>query len=82
MDENEKLPRELREDLIEGRNAVAEAIRAGRTIDKLFVARGETDRTLSRITAKPFFIIEPSSLSSLASTCGGRSSPYICLAFL
>ena len=38
--------------LIEGRNAVAEAIRAGRTIDKIFVARGDTDRTLARILAK------------------------------
>ena len=41
-----------REDLIEGRNAVAEAIRAGRTIDKIFVARGDTDRTLGRILAR------------------------------
>ena len=41
---------DLREDLIEGRNAVTEALRAGRTIDKLFIARGDTDRTLSRIT--------------------------------
>ncbi len=41
-----------REDLIEGRNAVAEAIRAGRTIDKIFVACGDTDRTLGRILAK------------------------------
>lgn len=44
--------REEREDLIEGRNAVQEALRAGRTIDKLFIARGETDRTLARIAAK------------------------------
>lgn len=44
--------REEREDLIEGRNAVQEAIRAGRTIDKIFVARGDTDRTLGRIAAK------------------------------
>ena len=41
-----------REDLIEGRNAVQEALRAGRTIDKLFVARGDTDRTLARILGK------------------------------
>ena len=52
MEENEKLSAAEREDLIEGRNAVAEAIRAGRTIDKLFIARGETDRTLARIAAK------------------------------
>ncbi len=49
MDERENA---VREDLIEGRNAVAEALRAGRTIDKLFVARGETDRTLGRIIAR------------------------------
>ena len=44
--------KEEREDLIEGRNAVQEALRAGRTIDKIFVARGDTDRTLARIVAK------------------------------
>ena len=49
MDEKENT---VREDLIEGRNAVAEALRAGRTIDKLCVARGETDRTLGRIIAR------------------------------
>ena len=52
MEENEKLSAAEREDLIEGRNAVAEAIRAGRTIDKLFIAKGETDRTLARIAAR------------------------------
>ena len=41
-----------REDLIEGRNAVQEALRAGRPIDKLFVARGDTDRALGRLVAK------------------------------
>ena len=52
MEERENTPREEREDLIEGRNAVSEALRAGRTIDKLFVARGDTDRTLARLVAK------------------------------
>ena len=41
-----------REDLIEGRNAVTEALRAGRPIDKIFIARGDTDRTLGHIVAK------------------------------
>jgi len=41
-----------REDLIEGRNAVTEALRAGRPIDKIFVARGDTDRTLGHIVAR------------------------------
>lgn len=40
-----------RDDLIEGRNAVLEAIKAGRPIDKLYIARGETDRTLARVAA-------------------------------
>ena len=40
------------EGLIEGRNAVTEALRAGAPIDKIYIARGETDRTLSRITAE------------------------------
>lgn len=41
-----------REDVIEGRNAVLEALRAGRTIDKIFVAKGETDKTLGHIASK------------------------------
>ena len=41
-----------REDLIEGRNAVIEALRAGRTIDKIYIAKGETDKTLGHIASK------------------------------
>ena len=41
-----------REDLIEGRNAVIEALRAGRALDKVFIARGETDKTLGHIAAR------------------------------
>lgn len=41
-----------REDIIEGRNAVIEALRAGRGIDKIYLAKGETDRTLGHIEAK------------------------------
>ena len=37
--------------LIEGRNAVAEALRAGTPIDKIFIARGETDKTLGHIAS-------------------------------
>ena len=40
-----------REGMIEGRNAVLEALRAGAAIDKLYVAKGETDHTLGRIVA-------------------------------
>jgi len=35
--------------IIEGRNAVMEALRAGTAIDKLYLARGETDATLGHI---------------------------------
>ena len=41
-----------REDVIEGRNAVIEALRAGRTIDKIFIAKGEVDKTLGHIASK------------------------------
>ena len=41
-----------REDLIEGRNAVTEALRAGRSIDKIYIARGEVDKTLGHIASK------------------------------
>ncbi|MCD7929554.1 MAG: 23S rRNA (guanosine(2251)-2'-O)-methyltransferase RlmB, partial [Clostridiales bacterium] len=37
---------------IEGRNAVIEALRAGVAIDKIYIARGETDAALGHIAAK------------------------------
>ena len=37
--------------VIEGRNAVTEALRAGVAIDKIFIAKGETDRTLGHIAS-------------------------------
>lgn len=37
--------------IIEGRNAVIEALRAGTTIDKIFIARGETDASLGHIAS-------------------------------
>ena len=33
----------IRNEIIEGRNAVIEALRAGRAIDKLYISRGEVD---------------------------------------
>lgn len=39
----------LDEGLIEGRNAVTEALRSGRTINKVFLADGDTDRALGRL---------------------------------
>ena len=41
-----------REDLIEGRNAVTEALRAGRSIDKIYIAKGETDKALGHIASR------------------------------
>ncbi len=41
----------LSEGLIEGRNAVTEAIRSGRAINKVFLADGDTDRALGRLAA-------------------------------
>ena len=41
----------LPEDMIEGRNAVTEALRSGRTINKVFLADGDTDRALGRLAA-------------------------------
>lgn len=37
--------------IIEGRNAVIEALRAGTTIDKIYIARGETDAALGHIAS-------------------------------
>ncbi len=41
-----------REDIIEGRNAVIEALRAGRIIDKVYIQKGDTDKTLGHIASK------------------------------
>ena len=38
--------------LIEGRNAVIEALRAGTAIDKIYLAKGETDKTLGHIASR------------------------------
>lgn len=40
------------EGMLEGRNAVTEALRSGRTIDKVFIAAGDTDRNLARLAAQ------------------------------
>lgn len=42
---------EAQEGLLEGRNAVQEALKSGRTIDKVFIAAGDTDRNLARLAA-------------------------------
>ena len=51
-DKNQRRPQEMEADgLIEGRNAVIEALRAGTAIDKIYIARGETDATLGHIAS-------------------------------
>ena len=42
---------EENENQLEGRNALTEALRSGRTIDKVFIAAGDTDRALQRLAA-------------------------------
>ncbi len=37
---------------LEGRNALTEALKAGRTIDKVFIADGDTDKGLQRLAAQ------------------------------
>lgn len=44
-------PQEM-EGQLEGRNALTEALRSGRTIDKVFVASGDTDKALQRLAAQ------------------------------
>lgn len=45
-------PAEETEGQLEGRNAIAEALKSGRTIDKLFIASGDTDKSLQRLAAQ------------------------------
>ena len=45
-------PIEDNENQFEGRNALTEALRSGRTIDKVFIAAGETDRGLQHLAAQ------------------------------
>ena len=40
-----------RDDVIEGRNSVTEALRAGRSIDKIYIAKGDVDKTLGHIAS-------------------------------
>lgn len=53
--EEEKKPRGVQEaeadGIIEGRNAVMEALRAGTAIDKIYLQKGETDKTLGHIAS-------------------------------
>ena len=48
----EEIRSEIENELIEGRNAVIEALRAGRAIDKIYLARGDVDKTLGHIASR------------------------------
>ena len=57
MNDNRRRPRQPEppvevEGQLEGRNALTEALRSGRTIDKVFIAAGDTDRGLQRLAAQ------------------------------
>lgn len=55
MREKRNFPPQMVEEVegqLEGRNALTEALRSGRTIDKVFIASGETDRALQRLAAQ------------------------------
>ena len=49
--DNSELREAYENEIIEGRNAVIEALRAGRAIDKIFLARGDVDKTLGHIAS-------------------------------
>lgn len=49
---NNKEERKIINDRIEGRNSVLEAIRAGRTIDKVYIQDGIRDNTISNIISR------------------------------
>ncbi len=46
------LPEAEADGIIEGRNAVIEALRTGTAIDKIYIAKGETDKTLGHIASR------------------------------
>ena len=50
--ENETGREAVENEIIEGRNAVIEALRAGRAIDKIFIAKGGVDKTLGHIASR------------------------------
>lgn len=51
MRENRSVQEAGADGVIEGRNAVVEALRSGAAIDKIYLARGETDATLGHIAS-------------------------------
>ena len=51
-DRQRPLPQAEADGIIEGRNAVIEALRSRETIDKIYLAKGETDKTLGHIASR------------------------------
>ena len=51
-DRREQPAVEENENQLEGRNALTEALRSGRTIDKVFIASGDTDKALQHLAAQ------------------------------
>ena len=51
-DRKKPLPPAEADGIIEGRNAVIEALRSGESIDKIYLAKGETDKTLGHIASR------------------------------
>lgn len=51
-DTRKPLPEAEADGVIEGRNAVIEALRVGTAIDKIYLLKGETDKTLGHIASK------------------------------
>ena len=81
MEQMQEFENEARNDLIEGRNAVMEALRAGRTIDKIFIAKGDVDKTLGHIASKArsagIVVTEARSEERrVGKECRSRWSPY------
>ena len=66
---------------LEGRNALTEALKAGRTIDKVFVAAGDTDKGLQRLAAQAKeagAVVVPVDRRKLDQMSTTRSSGYYC----
>ena len=51
-DSRAPLPQAEADGIIEGRNAVIEALRTDTAIDKIYISKGETDKTLGHIASK------------------------------
>ncbi len=77
-------PAEEVEGQLEGRNAITEALKNGRTIDKVFVASGDTDRALQHLAAtakEAGAVVVPVDRRKLdAMSCTGRHQGIIALA--